>query len=1046
MLKTLALVLLSLGSVMTADGQGSKAVRRPVAGRPVEQLPRFESIEAFKASRTRPSALRGPSATGVASLPATGTPLAITRSAPRAGVRIDIVRAPNGTVSWMEGDLGTIDLAAGKAGGVAALAAGASAQLARWNAVLRLADPQRELEGVRYETDDLGMTHVRFRQMLDGVPVWAREVIVHADRSGRIVSVNGSYEPTPARRRARIAFSERQAFARVERILTAEGRWNPPSDRVRARFGIEGPSVTATWYPAEDGTLVRAWEVSVHPNLVQWVHFIVDAATGDILNRYDKHCTIVPDDDLGYRVTVGDDIASGTAAPRAGQFVDATATDLHGQTRQIRVWRENNGTHYTIWDLPNTTPINLPDVPGIGSAITLTANNSDDFRNAQFVTSANNSWSDASSVSAHLNMKTAYDYYAGTHGRRAINNQDESMISIVHITDGGQSMENAFWTGRIMGYGDGGTTFKPLAGGLDVAAHEMSHGVIEHTANLVYQYQPGALNESMADVFGAFVDRGDYLMGEDIMQPGQGPALRDMENPGSAQLQANFRQPAHMNEYQNLGANQDNGGVHINSGIPNRAAVLVMKAIGYEKAERIYYRALSTYLTRTSQFGDARLALEKAATDLHGAGSAEVTAVSQAFDAVGIGSSTQGPGGAEGNEVDPIAGAGYVFFTLEDGSMAYLDMQDGNAYQVPTSSGAVTNGSTQLSTPAGGAAVWYIHLTGQLARFDLATFTNQLFPNLYIQEEGDLWNVAIAPDETVAILSSVYELDPNLYVTDGTDMAVIELKAQTTQEGILDESIQYPDVISISPNPNQPKIAFDALRAVAAGTGVLQFWSMYEIDLDNGRIYNLLAAQPEGISAGNITYSNTDPDLIAFNVFDDATGEFANYVASMASGEMFLVDTGTTTDAQRPSFSPDDGSVVMSSPAQGQLLFYDGSTDQLSTVSFGIPVYHPRWFAIGSPSTSVESVDGPSDFAVVSAYPNPFSASTSVGIALERSEPVRIAVYDILGREVARLHDGLLTPGQHAFTWSPTALSSGTYLVKVSSGAAVRTRTVVLTR
>lgn len=1051
LLRITALILIGLMAVSPADARQAKRTERPRAGAPTVNLPRYPSLEAFRASRTAPSALRaaGAATQGVAIAPPAGIPIPSSRSTvPASAVRI--VRAENGTISWMRGDLGDLDLTAGKAAELSAVAADATRQLARWSGVMRLDDPGTELEGTRLETDDLGMTHIRFRQTLEGIPVWAREVIVHADRSGRIVSVNGTYEPSARRPRNRVAVDERDAMNRVERLLRAEGRWNPPTERELARYGIDGPSVTPTWFPLPDGSLVRAWEVSVHPNLVQWYHFIVDAGSGEVLNRYARHCTIVQDPDLGSRTPI--DLGLDTTAPesaiepRAGAFVDATAVDLHGVSRNIRVYRENNGTHYKIWDLPNTTPFNLPQVPEVGSAVTLTANNSDSFDRAQFLTSANNTWTDPSAVSAHLNMKTAYDYYRNTHARAAINNQDQSMISIVHITDGGQPMENAFWTGRIMGYGDGGTTFRPLAGGLDVAAHEMSHGVIEHTANLVYQYQPGALNESMADVFGAFVDRGDYLMGEDIMQPGQGIALRDMENPGSAQLQANFRQPAHMSEFRNLNANQDNGGVHINSGIPNRAAVLVMKAIGYEKAERIYYRALSNYLTRTSQFGDARQALEQSATDLYGAGSPELAAIRSAFDTVGIGAATQGPGGSEGNEVDPIVGNGFVFFILSNGTMAYLEMETGNAYQVDPNTGAVTNGTTQLSTPAGGGSIWYIHRSGNLARFDMTNGTNRLFPNLYVQQEGDLWNVAVTPDESLAILTSTYNQDPNLYVTDGTEMAVIELKAQTTQEGILDESIQFPDVISVSPNPDQPKIAFDALREVVAGTDAIQFWSIYEIDFATERIYNLLASQPEGYSVGNITYGNTDPDLVAFNFIDDNTGVWETYVANMGSGETLLVPTGGVTDAERPSFAPDDSGLVVSSPSTNELIFFDAANGGISKVAFNVPIHNPRWFAVGSPGTAVETAEVPRSFAVRGVFPNPFSRETTVQLGVDRASPVTVSVFDVLGREIERLHDGLLAPGEHAFVWSPGRLANGSYYVKVTGGGSFETRPIVLAR
>ena len=119
------------------------------------------------------------------------------------------------------------------------------------------------------------------------------------------------------------------------------------------------------------------------------------------------------------------------------------------------------------------------------------------------------------------------------------------------------SMENAFWNGAAMWYGNGGSSFKELARGLDVGGHEMTHGVVEKTANLVYQDESGALNESFADIFGAMIDRDDWRMGEDVMQPGASPsgALRDLSNPangdtpgGGNNLGGDFWQPGHVNQ------------------------------------------------------------------------------------------------------------------------------------------------------------------------------------------------------------------------------------------------------------------------------------------------------------------------------------------------------------------------------------------------------------------------------------------------------------------------------------------------------------------
>ncbi len=145
-------------------------------------------------------------------------------------------------------------------------------------------------------------------------------------------------------------------------------------------------------------------------------------------------------------------------------------------------------------------------------------------------------------------------------------------------------MDNAFWSGTFIAYGDGAEAFDPLAEGLDVAAHEMSHGVIQHTVNLEYRNQSGALNESMADVFGVMVDRGDWRLGEDVVRSRQffaSGALRDMADPHNGVSQGrNGWQPAHMDEFRDLPLSADNGGVHLNSGIPNRACFLIAEAIG----------------------------------------------------------------------------------------------------------------------------------------------------------------------------------------------------------------------------------------------------------------------------------------------------------------------------------------------------------------------------------------------------------------------------------------------------------------------------------
>jgi hypothetical protein len=263
--------------------------------------------------------------------------------------------------------------------------------------------------------------------------------------------------------------------------------------------------------------------------------------------------------------------------------------------------------------------------------------------------------SDAIAQAAHDNAGKVYDYYFNTFKRDGIDGRGSPMVSTVHYGNDPEDAENAAWIGerQQMIYGDGGKIFKPLAYGLDVVGHEFTHGVTDATANLIYQGQSGALNESYSDVFGALIDRANWTVGEEVVKSPPFPTrvLRSLEDPGlNGQYDprnplSGVGQPSNMREMARLpnSRRSDNGGVHINSGIPSRAAFLVAQALGKEKMEQIYYRTLMQYLTPDSDFGDAARATIRAAQELYGANDAN--AVRDAFAQVGIdaGGTTQVP-------------------------------------------------------------------------------------------------------------------------------------------------------------------------------------------------------------------------------------------------------------------------------------------------------------------------------------------------------------------------------------------------------------------
>lgn len=227
------------------------------------------------------------------------------------------------------------------------------------------------------------------------------------------------------------------------------------------------------------------------------------------------------------------------------------------------------------------------------------------------------------------------------------------LVSTVHYRIG---YDNAFWNGQQMAYGDGDEDL-PEADRLfnrftilDITGHEMTHGVVQHTAGLVYQDQSGALNESFADVFGSLVKQrvrnqaaaqADWIIGEGLFTSNvNGVGIRSLKAPGTAYddpVIGKDPQPAHMADFVNT--TSDNGGVHINSGIPNHAFYLTAVALGgnaWDKAGRIWYNTLAEKLNTQSQFQDAAQATVDSAGELFGAGGTEQLAVCEAWQQVGM--------------------------------------------------------------------------------------------------------------------------------------------------------------------------------------------------------------------------------------------------------------------------------------------------------------------------------------------------------------------------------------------------------------------------
>jgi len=463
--------------------------------------------------------------------------------------------------------------------------------LSEHRALFRMHDPSLELATERVQVDDLGMTHARFQQTTHGLVVDGAEVTAHYDAVGHLASVDTTYVSGLERLDLSPSISAEEAIVRARAVvgdaessdleLVVHGETSRLAWRFRLR--TETPALFVTYVDAKTGAVLAQWD-DLQNVQATGIGALGQPVTFEVTQTADGY--VMTDTSGG--VTISTYTAKNQQTPLPGTLVASPSL--------------------TSWDT---------NVPGAGAA-----------------------------VDAHANAAIVFKYYKDRHGRNAINGAGGPLVSTAHF---GNAYDNASWDPQRqqMLYGDGGQLFRPLSAGLDVVAHEFTHGVIGATSNLEYRNQSGALNEAISDIFAAFIEHtvkpdaaNNWRIGELIVR--RGSALRDMANPLAVEMQ----QPAHMSQFVNT--LQNNGGVHINSGIINNAAFLmtvggtnpvsrteVKFGIGWEKSEKLWYRANTTYFQRTTNFGLAAQGLLQAAKDLQ-LSAAETNIVDCALKATGI--------------------------------------------------------------------------------------------------------------------------------------------------------------------------------------------------------------------------------------------------------------------------------------------------------------------------------------------------------------------------------------------------------------------------
>ena len=549
-------------------------------------------------------------------------------------------------------------------------------------------------------TPELGLQHARFQQATHGIEVWGRGLIAHYDGTGALTSISSTYAPGLDTLSLEPTVVEGDALAVAAVDAAAEHEGFDPAK-------VSEPTRIKLVVYVDDAGLARlAWHVEMFFVRVEGSPSampvrMIDALTGNVLLAYDNLQT-------------------------ASVEVTSAGTNV---SRKIRVLQQSAN-----WVL-------VDDTRTAGKVST---------RNANYATSTNTSLPlvssttqdsgyDPAGVDAQFGAEVVYDFYKNNFNRESWDNAGGALNSYIHMGDaqatttaGRKQLNNAFWDGKAMNYGDGdGKILTKLSAGLDVCAHELTHGVTSAESGLQYQSESGAMNESMSDIFGTLVEHQvnpdltrNAEIGEDVVAPGFGKAaLRFMDVPGNGSP----AQPATYKGKNWYTGTQDNGGVHYNSGVPNNAFWIMTTAqknpdsnigpstaISWANSAKLWYSLNTTYLQSSSKMADEATAATTAAKALNFS-QADQNIVECAFIAVGIlkgtckdttgGSSTGAGGGTDAGTggVDSGTGGGVDSGTgggVDSGTGGGVDSGTGGGVDAGTG-GGVDSGTGGVTRDAG---------------------------------------------------------------------------------------------------------------------------------------------------------------------------------------------------------------------------------------------------------------------------------------------------------------------------------------------------------
>ena len=913
----------------------------------------------------------------------------------------------------------------------------------------QLREPAAELELTRESFGSDGTRHLRLRQTYGGVPVYGGELILHQS-ADLAPSATGRVYPTPKQLDLAPKLSAAAALDRAYAGLAQRASY--PAGSLAERLHAEHAETAELMIVHHEGAARLAYVAEVMPTLGEHYVVFVDAHTGEEFDRYSTVCGAAGGHaHLAYAERFGESrkgdldgeacvSAATTSLPPPPRT--SNATDLNGRQRTLQTY-ELSGRYYLI-DL--SRPMAQGDISTLGdergALVTADANNTNPQNNdfdGRYVNEASNSFGgDASEVSVHYNTEQAYEYFRAVHGRNSLDGSGGNVYAFANVSNrDGSRMDNAFYVGGRLFYGNGDRAFRQLAGGLDVGAHELAHGVIDYSARLEYRDESGALNEHFADVFGVMVDRDDWTLGEEIVQSAvfSSGAMRSMADPtqGLRDGQPGYQPGTYAARY--VGSN-DNGGVHINSGIPNNVAYQVGQAIGREKTEAIWYDLLTNYLTRRSDFEDFRNALQQAVERREGRGSAAWNAAVQALDGLGFPGTSGGSGGGGGPVVQPDnPGGDFVAHADAANDVVRLSNLSGQQLIADITPSYFPKSRTSVTDDGSLAVLATRDGDINLIRIDYAgnTVTENLIEgDLDGDGQGDIRNVVVSRDGAkLAFLTE--DLDPFVYVYDATlDRTQSFELYSPDSNGEPVYSVSFADALEFDYSGNY--LLYDALNDLGANGLDLDSWDIGFLRVGDGRggfgdglVLKLFANIEPGVSVGNPSISKRTETVIAFD-----------YLGADGVAEVRTIDieTGAAGTIRRqdvlgfPSYVASDGQLVWSATTTGGeavIAITNLSPDKLSPSGDAAVLVGDasRATAFGNGSRTITSavyeVLGGADWAVA---PNP--TADVVRVFRRADAPVSTLPFEVLDASGARR---LMAPAR-ATELDLSGLAPGAYLVR----------------